>query len=314
MTNYHKFNLFTFLAISTLCQASYEQNDKLCFHLRREDRKTNEIVEPSLIVVNYTVQPTLEDSNASLQKARVSTHYMIDKDGTIYETMHETPKAITHIDKEYLQRRAWHAGHGYWNGDKQEITDINSHSIGILFVNQGALPKDNPNVLTTDTSNTTQWFDFTPEQQSAFVNICQQLKDAYQINDKDIVGHGEVAINPTTKSLGRKVGPGPRFPWKKSAEDGVGLFHNVKEYEFTEPCSGSINNVQELLQTYGYSVQVTGQEDEQTKQAILEFQIHHDPQHIDGDVKSCRIQHILVSLINQHVAKKIGYLFAPDNK
>ncbi|MDP3788748.1 MAG: N-acetylmuramoyl-L-alanine amidase [Candidatus Chromulinivorax sp.] len=294
-----------FLAVSNISIASnHPQHDEHCYHLERIDRQSNEIVKPSMIVVNYTTQPALENAIVSFKKARASAHYMIDTDGTIYESMHETPQAITSIDTEYLKRRAWHAGHAYWNGDQQEISDVNSHAIGILFVNEGALPKDNPNVYTNDVSNTTQWFDFTPEQQASFVNICQQLKTTYNIADKDIVGHGEVAINPTTKSLGRKIGPGPRFPWKQIAEQGVGLCHNVTEEELAQPCDNSVSDLQEDLHAWGYSVQETGQEDEQTKQAVAQLQIHHDSQHIDGDIQSCRVSHIIKNLLAQHYAQK----------
>ena len=306
-----------FLFNSILCQAaqeniptSNEQNNDFFYHPHRVDRISQEVVKPTMIVANYTVEPTLAESVSALQRARVSTHYMIDTDGTIFETMHAVPKATTTIDPEYIQRRAWHAGHAYWDGK----SDVNSHSIGVLFVNEGATPKDNPNVFTNDSSNTTQWFDFTDKQQTSFATLCQQLKETYNIADKDIVGHGEVAINPTTKSLGRKVGPGPRFPWKNLAQQGVGLFHNKSEEELAQPCSASVIEFQKSLQTYGYSVQVTGQEDEQTKQATLEFQIHHDPKNIDGNAKSCRNIRIINNLITQHVMKNISHLFTTDNE
>lgn len=294
-----------FLTTSIICSAKeYPQHDQLCYHLERIDRTNEQIVDPSMIVVNYTTQPTLTHAIASFKRARASTHYMIDKDGTIYETMHEDPKAVTSVDPEYLKRRAWHAGHAYWNSAQKEISDVNSHAIGILFVNEGALPKDNPNILTNDPSNTTQWFDFTPEQQTSFVSLCKQLKTTYNIMDKDIVGHGEVAINPTTKSLGRKIGPGPRFPWKQIAQQGIGLYHTLTEEQLSQPCNNSIGDLQKALHAWGYSIQPTEQNDEQTKQAILQAQIHHDSQHIDGNIESCRTSHILKNLLAQHYAQK----------
>ncbi len=283
-----------FLITSTFCQASRPQNDELCFNPERKDLQTGEIVQPKMIVVNYTVQPTLKDSIASFKKYRVSTHYMIDKDGKIYETMHETPKIVTVIDLEYLQRRAWHAGHAYWD----KISDINSYSVGILFVNEGALPKDNPNVLTNDASNTTQWFDFTLEQQCSFVVLCKQLKEIYNIDDKDIIGHGEVAINPTTKSLGRKIGPGPLFPWKQSAQQGVGLSHTLRPDQVTQPCTTTKAALKSLLSAWGYSTTAD------LEQAVIQAQTHHDSQQIDGNVTSCRMTHIMINLLAQHHAQK----------
>lgn len=305
MIIYKKTLALLFLATSTLCFASnYPQHDEHCYHLERIDRQTQEIVKPSMIVVNYSTQPTLTNAFISFQAARASTHYMIDIDGTIYETLHETPQAITTIDTEYLNRRAWHAGHAYWNGNQQKISDVNSHAIGIVLINEGALPKANPNVYTNDTSNNTQWFDFTENQITSFVHLCKQLQQTYNIADKDIVGHGEVAINPTTKSLGRKIGPGPRFPWNDIAQQHVGLFHNLTNEELEQPCNASIVDLQKALHAWGYSVQETGLEDEQTKQAVLQLQIHHDPQNIDGNVQSCRAQSILYNLLAQHYAQK----------
>jgi len=53
----------------------------------------------------------------------VSAHYLIARDGTVYQL----------VDEEL---RAWHAGAGQWGA----ITDINSHSIGIELDNDGASP------------------------------------------------------------------------------------------------------------------------------------------------------------------------------
>src|SRR5690606_15496769 len=52
--------------------------------------------------------------------AKVSAHYMIDEDGTVYRLVEEA-------------RRAWHAGISAWAG----ASDVNSRSIGIELVNPG---------------------------------------------------------------------------------------------------------------------------------------------------------------------------------
>jgi len=291
--------LTTFFIINSFIVCS----DKL-YDNERKDRQTNQIVDPSIIIINYTTQPTFLESTLSLQMARASAHYIIDKNGSIYETLNTTPRSITSINTEYLKRRAWHAGHSYWKTDKQEINNGNSHSIGILFVNEGATPKDSPNVITNNPENTTQFFAYTKQQLEAFVLLTQQLKTTYNIDDKDIIGHGEVAINSKTKSLGRKIGPGPLFPWKQAAQQGIGLFHNLSKDELNAPCNITPQDMQELLQKWGYSIQITGLNDEQTQQAILQAQIHHDPQHIDGDCSSCRIYYILQNLLAQHIAQK----------
>ena len=49
-----------------------------------------------------------------IKEKKVSSHYLISQNGTVYNL----------VDDKF---RAWHAGQSFW----QEITDINSISIGI---------------------------------------------------------------------------------------------------------------------------------------------------------------------------------------
>src|SRR5437764_13337719 len=75
-----------------------------------------------MLVLHYT---GMQSAAAALERltdpaAKVSAHYTIDEDGTIYA---HVPEA----------RRAWHAGLAYWAG----ATDINARSIGIELVNLG---------------------------------------------------------------------------------------------------------------------------------------------------------------------------------
>ncbi len=294
--------LTTHYQIDAAQQITYEQNDILCCNPKRIDRTTQEIVEPCMIVLNYTCQPTALESAMSLRRGRASAHYMIDTDGTIYELLHNMPQTATTMDADYLRQRAWHAGHGYWKTERKEISDINSHSIGIVFVNQGANPKDNPDVLTTNLDNQTRWFEFTQEQQKACINLCRQLINHYHIDLKDIVGHGEVAINPTTKSLGRKIGPGPRFPWQDLAEQGVSVHHYLTTEELNQPCNVEVIDLQRTLQRWGYSVQISQEEDAQTSQAVIQAQIHYDQTHIDGNCRSQRLYRIMQALLAQRYA------------
>ena len=80
---------------------------------------------PRLIVLHYTA---MDSTEAALQRLcdpqyEVSAHYLISPSGTLWQMVDET-------------RRAWHAGAGQWG----EITDVNSHSIGIELANHGDHP------------------------------------------------------------------------------------------------------------------------------------------------------------------------------
>jgi N-acetylmuramoyl-L-alanine amidase len=75
-----------------------------------------------ILVLHYTGMPTAEGALERLcdPAAKVSAHYTIDEDGTVYR----------HVAEE---KRAWHAGVSFWAG----VRDINDRSIGIELVNPG---------------------------------------------------------------------------------------------------------------------------------------------------------------------------------
>lgn len=60
-------------------------------------------------------------------EAEVSAHYLVDRDGTVWQLVDE-------------DLRAWHAGAGAWDGQG----DVNSRSIGIELVNTGTEPFAEP--------------------------------------------------------------------------------------------------------------------------------------------------------------------------
>ena len=78
-----------------------------------------------MIVLHYTAMASAE---AALQRlcdpvAEVSAHYLIGRDGALYQMVAE-------------EERAWHAGRGSWGA----ATDVNSRSIGIELDNDGGAP------------------------------------------------------------------------------------------------------------------------------------------------------------------------------
>lgn len=78
-----------------------------------------------ILLLHYTATAEAETALRWLTQAgpagRVSSHYLIDIDGTCYKLVAE-------------ERRAWHAGRSFWSGSR----DINSRSIGIEIVNDGS--------------------------------------------------------------------------------------------------------------------------------------------------------------------------------
>lgn len=90
--------------------------------------------------------------------------------------------------------RAWHAGGGRWG----TITDVNSVSIGIELDNDGRS-------------------EFPPTQIDSLIVLLEDLCERLYIPRTQIVAHADFA--PT-----RKQDPGTRFPWKRLAEAGFGVW------------------------------------------------------------------------------------------
>ncbi|MBI2239724.1 MAG: N-acetylmuramoyl-L-alanine amidase [Magnetospirillum gryphiswaldense] len=140
-----------------------------------------------MLVIHYT---GMQSAEAALDRlcdpaAKVSAHYLIDEDGTVYSLVHDA-------------RRAWHAGVGAWRGQ----TDVNSRSIGIELVNPGHEFGYRP---------------FPDAQIDSLIELAQLLLIRHPIPARNVVGHSDVA--PT-----RKTDPGELFPWLRLKSYGIGLW------------------------------------------------------------------------------------------
>jgi N-acetylmuramoyl-L-alanine amidase len=140
-----------------------------------------------MLVLHYT---GMQSGAAALDRlcdpeARVSSHYVVDEDGTIWRLVPE-------------ERRAWHAGVSYWLGE----TGLNTTSIGIEIVNPGH-----------------EWgYRPFPETQMAAVEaLCRDIVARRRIRPHRVVGHSDIA--PT-----RKTDPGELFDWPRLARAGIGLW------------------------------------------------------------------------------------------
>ncbi|WP_375422385.1 N-acetylmuramoyl-L-alanine amidase [uncultured Sphingomonas sp.] len=135
----------------------------------------------SMIVLHYT---GMQDSASAIARlcdaeAKVSSHYVVDEDGTVLRLVPE-------------DKRAWHAGRSHWRG----TTDINSASVGIEIVNPGHEFGYRP---------------FAGPQIDAVIRLVAAIKERHAITRGNVVGHSDIA--PT-----RKRDPGELFPWSKLAK------------------------------------------------------------------------------------------------
>jgi N-acetylmuramoyl-L-alanine amidase len=140
-----------------------------------------------VLVLHYTELP-LDESLKVLcddkRPNRVSAHYVLAEDGTVYRLVAE-------------DRVAWHAGRSHWRGRDA----LNGTSIGIEIVNLHGDRHDYPDA-----------------QIAALIALCRDIIGRHPaIEPRNVVGHSDIAPK-------RKVDPGLRFPWVTLAASGIGLW------------------------------------------------------------------------------------------
>jgi len=140
---------------------------------------------PQLIVLHYTEQGSVAQSLHTLRTR--------NSGGPV------SAHYLVGDDGEIYQlvaddHRAWHAGAGSWG----TIHELNSASIGIEIDNDGVEP-------------------FTDAQVAALLRLLEDLTARHRIPKTEVIGHSDLAP-------GRKIDPGPLFPWRRLAEAGFGLW------------------------------------------------------------------------------------------
>jgi N-acetylmuramoyl-L-alanine amidase len=140
-----------------------------------------------ILLLHYTEMASAE---AALERlcdpaAKVSAHYLIGADGTIWRLVEEA-------------HRAWHAGVSYWAGAR----DVNARSVGIELDNPGHGLGLAP---------------FPEPQMAALERLARDIVHRHAIPPHRVLGHSDVAP-------ARKRDPGELFDWRRLAAAGVGLW------------------------------------------------------------------------------------------
>ncbi len=140
-----------------------------------------------ILLLHYTGMATAKAALDRLCEAaaKVSAHYLVDEDGTVYALVPE-------------DRRAWHAGQSRWAG----ASDINGRSVGVEIVNPGHEFGYRP---------------FPEAQMEAVADLAREIVARHAIPPARVLGHSDVAPP-------RKQDPGELFDWARLARDGVGLW------------------------------------------------------------------------------------------
>ncbi|QDH74136.1 N-acetylmuramoyl-L-alanine amidase [Brevundimonas sp. M20] len=208
---------------------------------------------PDMLVLHYTGMQTAEAAVARLcdPEAKVSAHYVVDEDGSILRLVAEA-------------RRAWHAGRGVWLGE----TDCNAASIGIEIVNPG---------------HEFGYRDFPEAQIASVISLITDIRTRWTIPDARIIGHSDLAPE-------RKQDPGERFPWKRLASVGHGLWFEPAQERIAAlgaPLGPGDEGLGVIvlragLHRLGYGLQPGGEYDDATKLTVEAFQRHWRPGQVDG--------------------------------
>ena len=148
-------------------------------------RKDNEKIDT--IIIHYT---GMKSTDAALDKlcdpkAKVSTHYLINREGFIWQLVEDN-------------KVAWHAGVSRWLNRK----NLNETSIGIELCNPG---------------HENNYINFTDTQYLSLENLIKYLKDKYFIYPDRVLGHSDIA--PL-----RKKDPGEKFDWERLARKNLAVW------------------------------------------------------------------------------------------
>ena len=240
---------------------------------------------PNMVVLHYTGMQTAQAAIDRLcdPEAKVSAHYVVDEDGTVTRLVPE-------------ERRAWHAGVGYWRGER----DLNGASIGIEIVNPG---------------HEFGYRAFPAAQIDAVIGLLDGIRQRWEIADWQIIGHSDLAP-------ARKEDPGELFPWDVLAAHGHGLWL-TPELPPVNPDTGvsvmgpplglgdgglGVFSLQSALGKLGYDILAGGPYDDETATVVRAFQRHWTPDLIGTDLEGradARVRVTLMALL-RHITLAEG--------
>ncbi len=182
--------------------------------LNFEDRP--EGMTPYILLLHYTGMQTMEAAKDRLSDpdSKVSAHYLIDEDGSVFDIVSE-------------DKRAWHAGVAYWDHE----TDINSVSIGVEIVNPG---------------HEFGYREFPEAQMRSVLKLCRDISSRHDI--RYVLGHSDVA--PERKL---DPGELFNWKWLAENGIGLWPRPTEEEREKAELLSRNDYETEKLFVAYGYN-------------------------------------------------------------
>lgn len=151
------------------------------FYLRQpKSRHWAERTKPIQFLVVHSFDESMDEMIQRLDELEISTHYLIDNDGTVVQLVPD-------------DKVAWHAGKSYWKG----VTGLNAYSIGVEL--QSSSAGQTP---------------FPEKQIQSFQKLVNKLMKKYNIPSENVVGHSDIApmrkVDPGKMFPWKKLRLGPK--------------------------------------------------------------------------------------------------------
>lgn len=147
--------------------------------------KNHDMRRPQVIVLHYTEQDSVAQSLRTLRTRNSGGRV------SSHYLVGDDGRIYQLVSDDH---RAWHAGAGSWG----TIHELNSASIGIEIDNDGVEPFSEPQV-------------------AAILRLLEDLTARHRIPKTAVIGHSDLAP-------GRKIDPGPLFPWQRLHQAGFGIW------------------------------------------------------------------------------------------
>lgn len=276
-----KGGLLLLAALLAGCQSASSLVDQGRYQLETARRAQAYDARIRFLVIHYTAGDFPTSLNV-LTDEHVSAHYLIPA----YPPYRQgKPVAWQLVDE---QDAAWHAGSSAWRG----VSRLNGTSIGVEL--------ENPGYRRTLTGE--RWSPFPAAQIALFTDIARQVVARYRIAPQNVVAHSDIA--PL-----RKRDPGPLFPWRALARNGIGAWPDearVRFYLRGRMASAPVATeaLVEKLARYGYPVPDAATA-RQRRQIIAAFQMHFRPENYRGDADA-QSEAIVDALLEQYGAAALS--------
>ena len=203
-----------------------------------------------VLVLHYTERPlqeSLDILSDDTREARVSAHYVLAEDGTIYRLVPE-------------DRVAWHAGRSHWRGREA----LNATSIGIEIVNLDGDRHDYP-----------------PPQVAALIALAGGILARHPASEpRTVVGHSDIAPQ-------RKIDPGEKFNWCELFDAGIGLWPKagsrplfgelaaaLQRYGYAPPTAVPPREIVKAFQRHFRPARIDGMADPETRTLLATLLDH----------------------------------------